>query len=306
VVMAGIAAAPWLTPRCNATPTIYDARKSMGWAVFFVGATVLTLSAIAVFLRVAVLEGVASLTPDKLPAWFNGLMAAGHAGIPDGVGRIPLAGITWRRDAVLFSLPVAAGLPVALQYLSLIGAIAASLAAAGATVVALATSVVEDGIGGSSVEPLPDAPRLLSARIAIVAIAATGMIMVALVRIDPLRHLTWALSLSAATAFPVVVLSIWWKRLNEIGALAALSTGFAITIVGIVLGEAGVLPLKGPLAGALGFTVATIVAFVVSNMTAPSSKTALELIMSMRIPGRETIYDREVRLSRLKRRQSGG
>ena len=305
VVMAGIAAAPWLATRANSTPTIYESRKSTGWAVFFVGATLLTLSAIAVFLRVAVMEGVATLPPDKLPEWFKGLMAAGHAGIPDGVARVPLAGITWSRDAVLYSLPVAAGFPVALQYLALIGAIAAACAAAAATIVALAATVVEDGIAGSSVQPLPDGARLMLARGAIVIVAATGVVMVALVRIDPFRHLTWALSLSAATAFPVVVLSIWWKRLNEIGALAAMLTGFAVTIVAIVLGEAQLIPFKGTLAGALGLPAALIVAFVVANVTAPSSKTALELVLGMRIPGRETIYDREMRLLRLKRRQSG-
>lgn len=305
VVMAGIAAAPWLAVRASATPTIYDSRKAAGWAVFFIGMALLTVSAIAVFLRYAVMEGISGHAPGSLPGWFTGLVASGHAGIPEGVAKVPLAGITWRRDAVLFSLPAAAGLPLALQYLSLIGAIAAALGAAAASTVALAAVVVEDGIAGSTVQPLPDATRLALARLAILAVAALGVTMAMILPIDPFRHFTWALSLSAATAFPVVVMSIWWKRMNEIGAFSALIAGFTVTSFAILLGEAQLIPFKGPLAGALGLPVAVATAFVVSSVTAPSSRAALELVIGIRIPGRETIYDREMRLQRLKRRQSG-
>jgi cation/acetate symporter len=49
-----------------------------------------------------------------------------------------------------------------------------------------------------------------------------------------------------------------------------------------------------------GFAVATATAFAVSRVTMRPSRTAIEYIRDMRVPGGETIYDREMRLLRLK------
>ena len=51
VVAAGIAASPALLSRSGTTPGVYEARKSLGWAVLVVGLVLLTLPAIAVYLR---------------------------------------------------------------------------------------------------------------------------------------------------------------------------------------------------------------------------------------------------------------
>ena len=39
---------------------------------------------------------------------------------------------------------------------------------------------------------------------------------------SPLRLWLWALALTGSTLFPVLVLSIWWKRINQFGALAGI------------------------------------------------------------------------------------
>ena len=41
-VTAGIAGAPWLLPRCTTTLGVYEARKSLGWAIFFAGIVIIT------------------------------------------------------------------------------------------------------------------------------------------------------------------------------------------------------------------------------------------------------------------------
>jgi cation/acetate symporter len=300
VIAAGVAAAPWIAIRSIATPTIYESRKAAGWAALFVGVVLLTLSSIAVFLRMVVLQEVITLTPDKFPDWFKDLIAQGHVALAGERGKVGLAMLNWERDAALMALPVAAGFPKVLQYLSAIGAIAAAVTAAAAATVSFAAAIVEDGIGGSL--QTTDRTRVFLLRLSMILIALVGTLMVSMVRIDPLQHLWWALALSASTAFPVLVLSVWWRRLNEAGTLVALVTGFIVTLAAILLSELDLIPFKGPLAGALGAPAAVLAAFVVSHLTAPSSKTALELAQAIRIPGRETLYDRELRLSRLKRR----
>ena len=94
-----------------------------------IGLVLLTLPAIAVYLRSFVLEQVVNAAADRLPAWFQLLQQAGIARIE---GRAPLVGFTsvgFERDAVLFAMPVAAGMPQVIVYLALAGALAAALAA---------------------------------------------------------------------------------------------------------------------------------------------------------------------------------
>ena len=80
-VMMGIAGAPWLLPRCATTLGVYEARKSLGWAIFFAGIIMLTLSAIAVFLRDIVMSTLVGRSLDQMPAWFAQLNQSGLASV---------------------------------------------------------------------------------------------------------------------------------------------------------------------------------------------------------------------------------
>ena len=56
IAAAGIASSPSLLARPGSTPGVYELRKSMGWAVLVCGVVLLTLPAVAVFLRALLLE----------------------------------------------------------------------------------------------------------------------------------------------------------------------------------------------------------------------------------------------------------
>ena len=128
-VAAGIAGSPALLSRAGTTPGVYEARKSVGWAVLVVGVVMLTLPAVAVYLRTLLLEQVVGQPGDRLPIWFQLLQQAGIARVDSKTPGRRLVDIGFERDAVLFALPIAAGFPQALVYLSLAGALAAALAA---------------------------------------------------------------------------------------------------------------------------------------------------------------------------------
>ena len=115
----------------------------------------------------------------------------------------------------------------------------------------------------------------------------------------------WSLALTASTAFPIVILSIWWKRLNAFGAIAGLATGFAVTVLAIVAGESDWIGLEGPLAAALGMPAAAATAIFVTFMTPAPSRHALELVRDIRVPGGEILYDREMRFQRRQKNQRG-
>jgi cation/acetate symporter len=302
VMAAGIAASPILLPRSGTTPGVYEARKSLGWAVLVTGVVLLTLPAVAVYLRFLLFEQVVGQPPEQLPAWMQILQQAGIAQIEPGPQPVSLGRVGFERDAVLFALPIAAGYPQVLVYLSLLGALAAALTALSASLFALAAIVAEDVVRASPVEIASDRARLGRARLALAATAVVGIWLAIAAPSDPLQLFLWAATLSASTCFPVLVLSIWWRRTKAFGAMAGMLSGLLVAGAAILLSEAGAIALPSALAGTLGLPCAMLVTILGSLMAPAAGHNVLEQLREMRMPGGETVYDREMRLLRLKNR----
>ena len=118
---------------------------------------------------------------------------------------------------------------------------------------------------------------------------------------DPLNLLLWAIALTGAAAFPVMLLSIWWKRLNVFGAVAGLATGFGVTVLAIFAGEAGLTGTDSTLAAAIGLPAGAVAAIAVALATPAPPRSLLELVRDIRVPGGEILYDREMRHLRRKK-----
>ncbi|MGH6815052.1 MAG: solute symporter family protein, partial [Hyphomicrobiaceae bacterium] len=272
-VMAGIAAAPWLVPRCGTTPGVYEARKSLGWSLVVFGVAVLTVSAAAVFMRVAVMDTLAGKPIDQSPDWFRTLGVLGHVGyerIDAAVSTFPVSAFGFRRDAILFALPMAAELPSVVLHLALAGAIAAVLAAAGAAAMALAAIVTEDIVFGLT-KPPPDTLRLTAGRLGLAAAAVGGAWIAVEVPADPLHLLLWALAIGASALFPVLVLSIWWTQFNVWGCGAGMTAGFAAAVAAILAGESQMLGVHSVLAGAFGIPAGFAAAAAVTALVPASN-----------------------------------
>lgn len=303
-VMCGLAAAPWLLPRVSATPSVYDARKSLGWATFFFGILVLTMTSVAAFMREPLVDLALNGGSVQSAEWLQRLREAGLAEIRSASTRAAIANVAFARDGVLMALPLASGLPLSVAYLTAAAILAAALAGAGATITALSNLVAEDLVNGLAQEPPSDGARLFLARLAMAGAAAGGAAVALLTPTDPLKLLLWALAITAATAFPTLVLSIWWKRINGIGAAAGLGTGFVVAVLCIVAGEARLVAVAGSVLAALGIPLGTMAAMAVSAATAAPSRHVLELARDIRVPGGEILYDREMQRLRLKQRRA--
>jgi cation/acetate symporter len=303
-IMAGIAVAPWLLIRVGATPGVYETRKSTGWATFTAGIVLLTLAAMAVFMRDIVMEQLSMRDPSALPQWFGALVDAGYASVTVEGPRLSPQSFQFARDSILFALPMAASFPDALLYLAMAGAVAAGLAGATAATIAVAHTIAEDIVAGTSWEPLPDRTRLGLVRIVLIVVPVAGAAIAGVTDADPFRLAMWALAITGATAFPVIVLSIWWKRLDEQGALAAMVVGFATSVLAVLFAETTGLGLDGLIAGSIGIPASLATALIVSTLRGAPGRPELELVAEIRIPGGETFYDRESRRYRQKQRQS--
>jgi cation/acetate symporter len=157
-------------------------------------------------------------------------------------------------------------------------------------------------VHGLQAEPASDRARIGVARVALAGAAVvTGWLAVA-APADPLKLFLWSLTFSASSAFPVLVLSIWWKRTTSWGAIAGLLTGLAVAALAILLGEAGAWTLPSVLAGAIGLPAGLAAAMATSLLTPQPSRAVVNTLQEIRVPGGETLYDRELRLQRLKTR----
>ncbi len=302
-LMAGVASAPWLLPRANMTPSVYETRKSYGWAMFILGVLLLTVASAAVFMRDLALVQLVDKDPANLPGWFRTLINLGAASFDPTAVRLQPGSIAFKRDSILASLPIAAELPATITYLALAGIVAAALVGATTAIQALATVIAEDGVNGLRWEPLPARVRLLVARAALAGVAVVGTWAAAIVPADPLTLLFWAFALSGSTAFPVLVLSIWWKRINMLGALAGLTVGFAIAVIAILAGQTAWFGVHSAMAGVFAIPASFAAAIITTYLTPAPSRHVLESVRDMRVPGGETLHDREQRLARLKQRQ---
>ena len=141
-------------------------------------------------------------------------------------------------------------------------------------------------------------------RIAIAGVAVLGGVIALLAPTDPLRLLLWSLALTGSTLFPVLVLSIWWKRMNAFGAhrrhaLRLCRRGADDPRRRGERHRSRRRARRHPRA----CRRARSARLLASIATPGPSRSVLELVREIRIPGGEVIYDREMRLLRLKNRE---
>jgi cation/acetate symporter len=238
-----------------------------------------------------------------LPKWLYDAAAAHLVSFDQTAARLGFAGLQFDRDGVLFALPVATELPRAFFYLLLAGAIAASLVAAGATTVSLAAVLAEDVVQGMSWEPSMPETRVWIMRVFIGIVALCGAMVAIIAPTDPLRLVLWALSLTGASLFPVMILSVWWKRLTATAAIAGVVSGFGAGALAILISEVGAISVPSAIAGILGLPVSFALAIGLSLMRTETTRHTLEIVRDIRVPGGEIVYDRE--MQRLQLRKHG-
>jgi cation/acetate symporter len=301
-LMIGVAGSPTLLSRAGTTPGVHEARKSLGWAALIAGVVIMTLSAVAVFLRDIVMGQLVGVMSSDLPAWFQSLTALGVTGVD---GRAPagaLASFVFKRDLVLLGLPVASGFPLAVVYFAAVGIVCAALAGASSCIAGMGTILAEDVINAPNSELVSNNVRVMSARAGIVLTAMGGGWIAIMMPGDPLGLFLWSLAVSGSVFFPALMLSVWWKRTNSWGILAGLMAGFSVSAMAMMSGGIVGIGLPGPLAAIVGAPVSFAAILITSILTPAPARHVLEMVRDMRIPGGETLYDREVRLALLQRR----
>ncbi len=290
-LMVGTASLPHILMRYFTTPNVRDARKSVGWSIFFIFLLYFTAPAYAAFAKLEVYSNVIGKPIASLPAWVqNWSQVGGLLTIRDANndGILQLTEFIINQDIIVLSMPEIAGLPYVVSGLVAAGGLAAALSTADGLLLAIANALSHD-VYYKMINP--KASTLLRLTVARALLVVVAIIAAAVAGTRPagiIQMVAWAFSLAAAGLFAPLVLGIWWKRTNSIGAIVGMMSGFGVCLFYLVGTRYFDMPLwfgiRNISSAVFGLPVAFIVTYVVSMMTAPPSKEMQEFVDSIRTP----------------------
>jgi cation/acetate symporter len=303
-LMVGTAGLPHVLIRFFTVPRVRDARASAGWALVFIAILYTTAPAVAVFARSNLLDTVSGRAYADVPEWFATWEETGLISYEDlnGDGLIQYVGagsahsneLTIDRDIMVLANPEIAGLPAWVIGLVAAGGLAAALSTAAGLLLVVSSAVSHDLLKRSFRPDITERGELIAARVS----AAVAVVVAGYLGIDPpgfvAEVVAFAFGLAASSFFPVLVLGIFWKRMNREGAIAGMISGMVFTASFIVYFKFvnpaantpdnwlfGVSP-EG--IGTIGMVLNFLVSTVVSSTTAPPPKSVQRLVEEIRIP----------------------
>ena len=304
-LMVGTASLPHILMRYFTTPNVQDARKSVGWAIFFIFLLYFTAPAYAAFAKLEVYSSVIGQPIAQLPAWVKNWQAVGGLltiADTNGDGILQLNEFRIHQDIVVLSMPEIAGLPYVISGLVAAGGLAAALSTADGLLLAIANALSHD-VYYKMLDPRASTlRRLVVARTLLVVVAIIAATVAGTRPSGIIQMVAWAFSLAAAGLFAPLVLGIWWKRANTAGAICGMISGFGICLFYLVMTryapttfEAwfgtklwwGILNIS---CGIFGIPVAFIVMYAVSMMTKAPPQEMQDFIDSIRIPKGDVLH----------------
>lgn len=299
-LMIGTAGLPHVIIRFYTTKSVRGARYSAFWALFFIALLYTTAPAVGAFTKLNLMQGVRGTTVANLPDWVQNWAQTGLVQIADGVNRITSvsndpadnADLTINNDILVLASPEIAGLPAPIIGLVAAGGMAAALSTAAGLLLVISSSVSHDFYFRRIKKEASDKERLLVGRIAM-----AGAVVVAVIAgINPpafvAQVVAFAFGMAASSFFPAIVLGIFWKRCNAIGAASGMVAGLGLTIAYMLYtlevfglsAHANILGVSPEGIGAVGAVVNFVVAIVVSKLTPPPSAHLAEMVENLRYP----------------------
>ncbi|RKU13394.1 cation acetate symporter [Candidatus Poribacteria bacterium] len=303
-LMVGTAGLPHVIVRFYTVPRVSAARSSAGWALFFIAILYTTAPAVAAFARTNLLNTVSDTKYTEVPGWFKNWETTGLIKFDDknGDGSIQYRGahsdvaneLTIDRDIMVLANPEIAKLPNWVVGLVAAGGLAAALSTAAGLLLVISTSIAHDLLKRELVQEISEKGELLAARIAAgIAVCIAGYF-----GINPPgfvgQVVAFAFGLAAASFFPAIIMGIFWKRMNNIGAISGMIVGITFTAGYIIFFKFISPELNVPAhwlfgispegIGTLGMVLNLLVSVPVSLLTAPPPAEVQELVDNIRSP----------------------
>jgi cation/acetate symporter len=231
-LMVGTASLPHILMRYYTTPSVRDARKSVFWSLFFIFLLYFTAPALAVLAKYEVYNHLVGSSFAALPAWVSNWSAVDAMLMKivdmNKDGLIQLAEITIGGDLIVLATPEIAGLPYVISGLVAAGGLAAALSTADGLLLTIANALSHD-VYYKMIDPNASTVRRLSVSKALLLVVAILAAYVASLKPGDILFLVGAaFSLAASAFFPALVLGVFWKRANHLGAVLGMLAGLAV------------------------------------------------------------------------------
>jgi cation/acetate symporter len=289
-LMVGTAGLPHILTRYYTTPSVREARTSVGWSLFFIFLLYFTAPAYAAFARYTVYQNLVGSKISELPAWITLWKPAGLFEVVDklGDGVVQFADFVVKStDFVVLATPEIAGLPFVITGLVMAGGLAAALSTADGLLLTISNAISHD-LYYNIINPKASLTKRLIITKILLIVTALIAAWVATARLGIIVEMVaWAFSLAGASFFPALVLGIWWKRTNRPGAVSGMIVGFGLTLYYLLASRFfGVswFQTSTVASAVFGLPANFLVTIVVSLLTAPPSQAVQELVASVRYP----------------------
>lgn len=297
-LMFGTAALPHILMRAYTTPSVHETRVSVFWTLFFILLIYLTIPALAVLAKYDIYTSLVGSDFSSLPTWIsywanvdkaNPLISVADI---NGDGIVQLAEFAIDADVLVLATPEIGGLPYVISGLVAAGGLAAALSTADGLLLAISNALSHD-VYYKMVEPgASTQKRVTISKLLLLAVAFIAAYVASQKPADILSLVAAAFSLAGSTLFPVLVLGVFWKRANHIGAIAGMVTGFAVCLYYMLRaspalgGNAletwfGILPMA---AGVFGVPAGLFTVVVVSVITPRPSRASAGMVDYIRAP----------------------
>lgn len=300
-MMTGTASLPHILMRYFTTPSVRDARRSVGWSLFFIFLLYFTAPALATLTKLQLLDpNLATSIIGKSIAdvnnleWIKNWSNVGMLKIADGNGDgiLQINEFFMRSGIVVLATPEIAGLPYVISGLVAAGGMAAAMSTADGLLLAIANALSHD-LYYKIIDPKADTrTRLIVARVLLIAIGAAAAFVASLKLTGILGAVAWAFCFANSGLFFPLVLGIWWKRANRQGAIAGMLFGFAagaIYLYYVQNGGTKLYGIDGLRFGMIGMPVSLVAMVVVSLMTPAPDEETQRMVDETRIPSGDTI-----------------
>ena len=330
-LMVGTAGLPHVIVRFFTVPKVRDARSSAGYALLFIAILYTTAPAVGAMARYNLVNTVqpgdigavdGNLAYDDRPEWFETWERTGLLAFDDrnGDGRVQYyndrnpayaataASYGWQgneltvdNDIMVLANPEIANLPDWVIALVAAGGIAAALSTAAGLLLVISAAISHDIIKGIAMPDISEKNELFAGRIA----AACAILVAGYLGFDPpgwvAQVVAFAFGLAAASLFPVILLGIFFKRVNKEGAIAGMLCGLLFTygyiefFKGLFLKWAGapwgenvadnwLFGISPEGIGVVGMLINFSVAIAISYATAPPPERIQHMVEHIRVP----------------------
>lgn len=261
-LMIGTAGLPHVIMRFFTVPKVADARTSAGWALVFIAILYTTAPAVGAMARLNLMNTIQSGEVGSIdgnmvyadrPSWFRNWETTGLLKFEDknGDGRVQYyndkneafaakaAGFGWQgnemvkvdRDIMVLANPEIANLPNWVIALVAAGGLAAALSTAAGLLLAISTAVSHDVIKGMIAPDISEKKELLASRLAM----AGAIVVAGYLGMNPpgfaAQVVALAFGLAASSIFPALMMGIFNKNMDNIGAIVGMLTGLLSTLL---------------------------------------------------------------------------